>query len=106
MGLLKSVETNFGINASYWHIIETHVFWKTMRAEVILAGYFDEKSRRDGKDYLSTKKFNIDITPFADTKIDNVLQIASIVYTIVKSQMPEFFDSENVIEDGQSIASL
>lgn len=106
MGLLKSIETNFGINASYWHIIETHVFWKTMRAEVILAGYLDETSRREGKDYLTTKSFNIDITPFSNTPINSVLQIASIVYTIVKTQMADFNDAENVIENGQSIATL
>ena len=101
MALIKSEDTNYGVSATYWHVFTTNVQWKTMRANIVLVGYVDENARRNGKDYVATKSFNVDILPFAMVPIQNMLELGSLVYGIVKYYISEFKDAEDKLEEGQ-----
>lgn len=102
MALIKAQSTNFGVDATYWHILSSNIFWKTMRAEVTVVGYVDENARRDGKDFVATKSFNIDILPFAAVPVTGLMEMGSMVYGIVKYKIPEFQDAEDKLEEGQT----
>lgn len=106
MGLLKDIETKYGVDANYWHIAEINIFWKTMRANVILDGYPDYQSRINLKQILARKEFNIDISDLTQIPVKNVLEIASSIYQLVKYYVQDFEYAENVIEEGQEIIDI
>lgn len=54
----KKLPTSFGVEASIWEIIETHINFKTKTITVILAGYFNEESRLENKNPLEGKLFS------------------------------------------------
>lgn len=54
----KKIPTSYGVEASLWEIIETHVNFKTKTINVILAGYFDEKAYKSGGIPLEGKVFS------------------------------------------------
>lgn len=101
MGLLKNIETKYGVNANYWHISETNIFWKTMRANIIIDGYLDRGARLSKKRILDQKSFNIDISSLMQIPITNAMEMASAIYQLVKYYIQEFEDAINIIEEGQ-----
>lgn len=48
MALNKALPTDFGVDASYWHILALQVNRGDRSAAVTLAGYIDEPARRGG----------------------------------------------------------
>ncbi len=106
MALIKSEETNYGVTATYWHVFSTDVQWKAMRANITLVGYVDENARRNGKDAVATKSFNVNIMPFAMVPIQNMLELGSLVYGIVKYYINEFQDAEDKLEEGQTVLDI
>lgn len=49
MALSKAIPTDFGIDATYWHILALQVNRADRNAAVTLAGYLDESARRAGR---------------------------------------------------------
>ena len=49
MALLKSIPTDFGINAEYWNIGAVQEDFKGRGTEVTFYGYANQQARQDGK---------------------------------------------------------
>ena len=59
MALIKSIPTDFGINAEYWNIGAVQEDFKGKGTEVTFYGYANEQARVDGKQPLSAGKVQI-----------------------------------------------
>jgi len=55
MALLKSVKTEFGIDANYWNIIAIKEEFKSKVIEVLMAGYINKEMRDANVDFVSSK---------------------------------------------------
>ena len=106
MALRKSIDSNFGVAATYWHILRTDVNWKTLRANLEVVGYVNEEARRTNKEQVLSKVVNIDISGMAFIPMNSLFELASIVYGFVKLQIPEFADAEDILEDGQEMVDI
>lgn len=59
MALLKSIETDFGLPATYWNIGAVQEDFKGKGTEVTFYGYASKEARDDGKQPLSAGKVQI-----------------------------------------------
>ena len=83
MALIKSIPTDFGINAEYWNIGAVQEDFKGQGTEVTFYGYASEAARQEGKQPLSAGKVQIageEYVAGADR---------AALYAIIK-QRPEF----------------
>ena len=83
MALIKSIPTDFGIDASYWNIGAVQEDFKGKGTEVTFYGYANEQARQEGKQPLSAGKVQIageEYVAGADR---------AALYAIIK-QRPEF----------------
>jgi hypothetical protein len=106
MALRKSIDSNYGVPATYWHILRTDVNWKTLRASIEVVGYVSQEARRTNKEQVLSKIVNIDISGMVFIPMQNLFELASIVYGFVKLQIPEFADAEDILEEGQTIVDI
>ena len=83
MALIKSIDTDFGIPASYWNIGAVQEDFKGKGTEVTFYGYANEQARLDGKQPLSAGKVQI----AGDEYVAGADRAA--LYAIIK-QRPEF----------------
>lgn len=83
MALIKSIPTDFGINAEYWNIGAVQEDFKGRGTEVTFYGYANEQARQDGKQPLSAGKVQI----AGDEYVAGADRAA--LYAIIK-QKPEF----------------
>jgi hypothetical protein len=88
MALLKSVDTDFGIPATYWNIGAVQEDFKGQGAEVTFYGYASKEARDASKQPLSAGKVQI-----ADDKYVAGADRAAL-YAIIK-QKPEFDGAED-----------
>ena len=73
MALIKSVPTDFGINAEYWNIGAVQEDFKGQGTEVTFYGYASKEAREAGKQPLSAGKVQIKkILPDLTTKETNL----------------------------------
>lgn len=83
MALLKSIDTDFGIAATYWNIGAVAEDFKGRGTEVTFYGYASQEAREAGKQPLSAGKVQItgaDYVAGADR---------AVLYATIK-QRPEF----------------
>ncbi len=83
MALIKSVDTDFGIPASYWNIGAVQEDFKGKGTEVTFYGYASKEARDAGKQPLSAGKVQI----AGDEYVAGADRAA--LYAIIK-QKPEF----------------
>ena len=83
MALIKSIDTDFGIPATYWNIGAVQEDFKGKGTEVTFYGYANEQARLDGKQPLSAGKVQI----AGDEYVAGADRAA--LYAIIK-QRPEF----------------
>lgn len=83
MALIKSIPTDFGINAEYWNIGAVQEDFKGKGTEVTFYGYANEQARIDGKQPLSAGKVQV----AGDEYVAGADRAA--LYAIIK-QRPEF----------------
>lgn len=88
MALLKSIPTDFGINAEYWNIGAVQEDFKGQGTEVTFYGYANKQAREDGKQPLSAGKVQI----AGDEYVAGADRAA--LYAIIK-QRPEFEGAED-----------
>ena len=88
MALLKSIPTDFGINAEYWNIGAVQEDFKGKGTEVTFYGYANKQAREDGKQPLSAGKMQI----AGDEYVAGADRAA--LYAIIK-QRPEFEGAED-----------
>lgn len=88
MALLKSIPTDFGIDATYWNIGAVQEDFKGKGTEVTFYGYASKQARDEGKQPLSAGKVQIagdEYVAGADRQQ---------LYQIIK-QKPEFEGAED-----------
>jgi hypothetical protein len=83
MALIKSIPTDFGINAEYWNIGAVQEDFKGKGTEVTFYGYANKEARDAGKQPLSAGKIQI----AGDEYVAGADRAA--LYSIIK-QRPEF----------------
>jgi hypothetical protein len=88
MALFKSIETEYGIPATYWNIGGIQEDFKGKGAEVTFYGYADKSARDAGKQPLSAGKMNIGGEEYSAD------MTRPTVYQLMK-QKPEFEGSED-----------
>jgi len=88
MALLKPIETDYGIYATYWHIGAIQEDFKGKGAEVTFYGYASKAARDAEKQPLSAGKMEIVGADYAP----NMTRPA--VYALMK-QRPEFQNAED-----------
>ena len=88
MALIKSIPTDFGIDAQYWNIGAVQEDFKGRGTEVTFYGYANEQARQEGKQPLSAGKVQI----AGDEYIAGADR--SALYAIIK-QRPEFEGAED-----------
>ena len=83
MALIKSIDTDYGIPASYWNIGAVQEDFKGKGTEVTFYGYASQAARESGKQPLSAGKVQI----AGDEYVAGADRAA--LYAIIK-QRPEF----------------
>jgi hypothetical protein len=83
MALIKSIPTDYGIDASYWNIGAVQEDFKGRGTEVTFYGYASKEARDAGKQPLSAGKVQI----AGDEYVAGADR--SVLYSIIK-QKPEF----------------
>ena len=59
MAILKSIDTEFGIPATYWNIGAVHEDFKGQGTEVTIYGYASKEAKEAGKQPLSAGKIQL-----------------------------------------------
>lgn len=59
MALIKSIDTDFGIPATYWNIGAVHEDFKGQGTEVTFYGYASKEAKEAGKQPLSAGKVHL-----------------------------------------------
>jgi hypothetical protein len=88
MALIKSIPTDYGIDASYWNIGAVQEDFKGQGTEITFYGYANKEAREAGKQPLSAGKVNIageEYVAGADR---------AALYAIIK-QKPEFAGAQD-----------
>lgn len=88
MGLLKTIHSEFGIDATYWNIGAVQEDFKGRGTEVTLYGYASKAARDSAKQPLSAIKLQFtgdEYTPGADR---------AVLYAAIK-QRPEFGEAQD-----------
>ena len=88
MALIKSVDTDFGIPATYWNIGAVQEDFKGQGTEVTFYGYASQEAREAGKQPLSAGKVQIAGAEYVAGADRQTL------YSILK-QRPEFDGAED-----------
>jgi hypothetical protein len=88
MALIKAIDTDFGIPATYWNIGAVQEDFKGKGTEVTFYGYANKEAREAGKQPLSAGKFQI-----AGAEYSAGADRAAL-YAIIK-QRPEFDGAED-----------
>jgi hypothetical protein len=96
MALKIEKDTNYGVSATYWKIIETNINYLSKNSRVVVAGYIDQKARDNGKEPLAGFGFdwNGEEFPFSVDALteENPVKIA---YEKIK-KIPEWELTEDV----------
>jgi|688.fasta_scaffold663591_2 hypothetical protein len=74
MALLKSLETKFGIDATYWKVCIQEVDWLRKQCTVTLCGWVDEQARREMKFPLDNIRLHWSGNDFPLTTTGNNLE--------------------------------
>lgn len=83
MAIIKSIPTDFGVEASYWNIGAVQEDFKGKGTEVTFYGYASKEAREDGKQPLSAGKVQLAGDEYV------VGADRATLYAVIK-QRPEF----------------
>ena len=86
MAILKSISTDYGVDATYWNIFSINESFKEKTLEVVIMGYFSKTVREAGASPVAWQ--NLQLT--GDAYIQDANRPA--IYKILKLK-PEFADS-------------
>ena len=92
MALIKAIETETGVAAEYWRVIEVNLNWFAGVGAIALAGYVSKATRLAGKRPLDARQFPIqgaDFAAFAPGELDKEgANPVSKAYAYVKAFAP------------------
>lgn len=91
MALIKSISTGFGIDATYWKIVDLNINWLDKNSHISLLGWADKTARDAGLNPLDQRSFDYsgEEFPFIDEEPQNERETA---YTKIK-ETDEFADA-------------
>lgn len=89
MALIKSIDTDYGIPASYWNIGAVQEDFKGQGTEVTFYGYASQEAREAGKQPLSAGKVQLSGNEYV-AGADRL-----VLYSIIK-QRPEFEGAKDI----------
>jgi hypothetical protein len=83
MALHQVISTDYGVNATYWKIVNIHFnrFDKTIK--VTIGGYLDKDSKDNGSHILKTFEYTIDETIIYSENLEN--NVIQKIYDYVKT---------------------
>jgi len=83
MALHQIISTDYGVNASYWKVIDVHFnrFNKTVKIDV--AGYLDKDSRDNGANVLKTFEYTVSESIICSEDIQN--NVIHVIYDYIKT---------------------
>jgi len=83
MALHQVISTDYGVNATYWKIVDIHFnkFEKTVK--VTIGGYLDKDSKDNGSNILKTFEYTIDETIIYSENLEN--NVIQKIYDYVKT---------------------
>jgi len=83
MALHQIISTDYGVNASYWKVIDVHFnrFDKTVKIDV--AGYLDKDSRDNGANVLKTFEYTVPESIICSE--DSQSNVIHIIYDYIKT---------------------
>jgi hypothetical protein len=83
MALHQIISTDYGVNASYWKVIDVHFnrFDKTVKIDV--AGYLDKDSRDNGANVLKTFQYTVPESSVCSEDPEN--NVVHIIYDLIKT---------------------
>ena len=102
MALQKSIDTNFGIPATYWRVIKTELDYLNSQGTVLLSGYISEQSRQENKQHLAVRHFRINSNDFNTYFVPDVInpldinQVKNSYLYIKNLENSEFADAIDV----------
>lgn len=64
MALVQSIQTDFGVEASYWHILSLQVNRVQQAVQVTMAGYIDARTRAAGHRPIAVMTLSLDRADF------------------------------------------
>lgn len=103
MALQKQKDTQFGIKANYWKVVQTNINWLDKKANIIMAGFENEASRRANNTALSRVNYEYEeildigdkiISPFPFVPEDDIVAKS---YELIK-QTKDFEKSLDIFE--------
>jgi NADPH-dependent curcumin reductase CurA len=102
MALQKSIDTQFGIPATYWKVVKTDFDYLNKSGTIILCGYISEQARQEQKRHtavrnykLISEKFDTYFTPSAINPQD-MNQVKNSYLYIKELENSEFLDAIDV----------
>jgi len=87
MALLKTVKTNYGIDAIYWNIFSINEDFKNKSLEIIITGYPSQNIREQDLDPVSWKTFQFSENDYIKDAT------RALVYAALKTK--EFADAQD-----------
>ena len=83
MALHQIISTDYGVNASYWKVIDVHFnrFDKTVKIDV--AGYLDKDSRDNGANVLKTFQYTVLESSVCSEDLEN--NVVHKIYDLIKT---------------------
>ena len=98
MALKITIPTRYGIDATYFKVVDLNINWLTRQSHVTLCGWKDEEARRNNQQPLTERSFDWsgDDFPFLDEEPQNEREIAyiSIKNPVTTSETNEEIPSE------------
>jgi hypothetical protein len=83
MSLQQVISTDYGVNASYWKVVDIHFnrFDKTVK--VTIAGYLDKESKDNGSHVLKTFDYTFAETIICSEDLEN--NVIHKIYDYIKT---------------------
>lgn len=98
MALTKNLQTNFGIDATYWNIHSADINWTNKTVKYSLYGYQNSETRQNNLAPLATRVFENTLSDLNYSDGDNIREK---IYEYLQSKestendLNEFFEAED-----------
>jgi hypothetical protein len=92
MALQKNIETNYGVEATYWKICITNFDWYKKLSRITIYGFLNRETRDNLKESLAIKSYAFNDDDFT---FDYQEDIIAHAYNKLKV-LPEWEDAEDV----------
>lgn len=106
MALDKKIQTNFGVDATYWKVVEVNINWHANCVHITMLGWVDRIARDSGKQPIDQRTFdwNGEDFPFVDKEPQNERAQAYGKIKSLKVIQPDPTDlGKSVLTDGEFV---